>query len=1115
MPSKKSIAPTDYTPNPFPDPIEADLLDPEPTPRPSKKKNKHAKQVARTEPDTSEPEVARDTSTSPPALAHIPRSFPSRGRESGQDVLEELTATEKVSEDHTPPQENYLNRSSRYGQNPSAEVLPGFNYRPSPPAQNYLGRGGFNTRSPPTSPPLAKARPISYGGPPSTAGHSRNSSSPYAHAGSAFGSPPPHMPQAHFYEARDIDLGLGQRLGLKSQPATFVKFTKLQSLREARNATLVGTANQLDVIGYEGDKAFQIGSLQNLPGTVHDAVALTWTHGSDPYKALRPLVAVTVHGTFGTGNIQHERSLDERSRRGSNATAFGPASDTNAAFKTSVVVYSLREHCVVAELLHVLAPTVPQVPTWMDRSQPPSPAGRLKLRASGNHLTVSSGISGEIYVFGIRQTESEADFVCLDKLWTTLQPHMRRRESSHSRPQDQDVSPADIGRGQSDEEQAILSLNGRWLAYCPAISSRQSIGAFLGDTVQHTSTASITSRNPPARPAVTCAVDSPDVETMLGRVAKGVAQEMLKGGKWLGEKGTQYWQQYWNPDQASKTPTSQQSPIYSPQQGPSPFPPTHGDSSDSIREPQIVSILDLKSLQSKDGSKSGELSPLATFQPPGGCSFVSFTPNGLCLLTASRRGDIYYVWDLFQLRYPRLLISGQNDSEQFTAKVRQIHKNERFSESVIVDVEWESALGQRYAVLTQNRTIHMFDIPSAALRWPPPRVRRKQRPVSIPADASSTSTSAQPTSGFFASAMNFATTKTQPMLTNLRGRAPSMGGGGVSGIGSTGLGYASATGMRSGKVVAAGFSKSLGAATDTVASIRHAGQSKLHLKMDAVAGRLAWTYRDHRLRLSILEPTSIRNYYVRKTNPRERQPETVSVFDSRKAVNIKLPELFLAQETEEDVPKGFWNADHHRPSTATGIPAPLSFAEIETNAPYQPFHSDNRVTISIFQNPTDHALSESQFPTASTIFHPQSRPDRSGSTTKPTETSSSNEKWIFGLDIPTTRLNTGVSPERESYDNNERRDFGQRSVVYRETTTTTLRPVGEGAEGGEVEEQQQQIVSTTRRRKAGGQKKGRRGGGAGGDGRGGGNELDYGPEGEGDGFFEDDCDVLDFAEDRV
>ncbi|ETN36945.1 uncharacterized protein HMPREF1541_07932 [Cyphellophora europaea CBS 101466] len=1076
MPSKKSNVNIDYKPDPFPNSVDTDLLDQEPTPRTSRKKNKNVKQTARVEPEISDPEVAREPSVSPPASNQIPRGFPHRSRDPGRDGLEDLTATEKVSDDHTPPQDTFLSPASTYGRSPPADLLLGFSHRPSPPTQSYIGKGGFNARSPPTSPPLAKARPISYGGPPTTVGYTRTSTSPYAHPASAFGSPPPHMPQAHFYEARDIDLGLGQRLGLKSQPPTLVKFASLAGVKEARNAILVGTANQLDVLGYEGDKVLQLGSLRNIPGVIHDATLLTWSRGQDPFQALRPLVALTVHGSHGDHIIPNERPPDYQSRRGSAAASYATPPQAGAGASTSVVVYSLRQQCLIADLLHLPSTSIPQVPSWMDKQQKPAPSGRLKLQTSGDHLLVSSGVSGEVFVFGIRQNGSEANFICLEKLWTTLQPRMRRRESSHSRPNDQDVSPADINRGEVDQEQAIVSLSGRWLAYCPALASRPSIGAVVGESVLCVNGASLSSRSAPARPVINCTVDSPDVETIFGKVAKGVAQEMLKGGKWLGEKGAQYWQQYWNQDTANRTPSSQQSPIYSPQQAPLQFPPTHGEPADATtKEPELVSIVDLQALQLKDGKKSSDFVPLATFEPPGGCSYLSFTPNGLCLLTASRRGDIYYVWDLLQVRYPRISIIEENEA-QIAARVRQVHKNERFSESVIVDVEWEAPLGIRYAVVTQNRTVHMFDIPSAALRWPPPRARKKKRPVSIPADPASIGPQ-PPASSFFASAMNFATTKTQPMLANLRGRAPSMGGG-VSGIGNTGLGYASATGMRSGKVVAAGFSKSLGAATNTVASIRHAGQSKLHLKMETVAGRLAWTYRDRRLRLSVLDSSGIRNYYVRKTNPRERQPETVSVFDSRKSVNVKLPEIYPTQDPEEG-PHGFWQPSSQRPPQAPGFPAPLSFAEIDTNAPYQPFHSDSRVTMSVF--PTDLPLSESQFPTASAIFHPRSD--------VPNPRKKDEDRWVFGLEIPTVRLNTG-SPER-----NDHEEDGYRSVVYRETT---LQQIGEEGE--------EQIVSTTRRRKA---KKGKQARAQQGD-----TMTEDGQEGE-EGFFEDDCDVLDFAEDRV
>ena len=87
---------------------------------------------------------------------------------------------------------------------------------------------------------------------------------------------------------------------------------------------------------------------------------------------------------------------------------------------------------------------------------------------------------------------------------------------------------------------------------------------------------------------------------------------------------------------------------------------------------------------------SDNTSILATFEPPGGCSFLSFAPNGLSLLTASRKGDVQYIWDLFQIRHPRTtIVPYETGAGNFAARVRQLAKYERFSPSLIVDVRWE------------------------------------------------------------------------------------------------------------------------------------------------------------------------------------------------------------------------------------------------------------------------------------------------------------------------------------------------------------------------------------------------------------------------------------------
>ena len=1051
-----------------------------------KKKSKNASTKRHGSPDQAADTQTEITSDRPLPQSHtipkqIPRSFASARRPSSEDVPEEPNATEKVSDEHTPPQHAF-SPNTAYGRSPPSELIPGLGYAASPPVQpSYIGQGGFNTRSPPISPPQAKARPVSYGGPPPTSyGYPRLSSSPYGQAVSAYGSPPalPHMPQQHFYIAQDINLGLGAHPpNMKAQPPTFLKFNRLPgSGAQSPDILFAGSDSYLDILNYDGEKISKIGSLSGLPSVVHDAAFLTWSTGDDSLGDFRPLVALALY---------EATSLDQDPlERPSSRQSYAAPMDSRQGI-VSVVVYSLAKQMPVAELLRAPANLLQHPPLGYPEPVQPLKT-RLGLCASGDFLSVSFGLSGEVFVFSVRRDESGPRFECLTKFWTSLQPRLQRRDSSHGRSADVSVSmsPADAGRGPQDDLRPILSLNGRWLAYCPPISSPPSIGASLGSSVVCNHQQTILSRNAPSRPSVSCDVESPDADTLLSKMAKGAAQGILRGSKWLGEMGMQAWRN-WNTDPSAnpQSAPAQRSPVYAPQLAPSQFPPTHADPVDiASTEPDLVSIIDLTALQSRDSKKNTEANlSFATFQPPNGCSFLSFAPNGLTLLSASRKGDCQYVWDLLQIRYPRTTILPQaDDYSNFTSRVRQVAKYERFSPSMIVDVQWERPLGHRFAILTRNCTIHMFDLPDTALRWPPPRKAKKLRPVSAPPVNPDTTPQPQGASGWMASARNLAN-RTQPMLANLRGRTPSMTGG-VSGIGTSGIGLASATGMRSGKVVAAGFSKSLGAASDAAAHIRHAGQSKLHLKIEAETCRLVWRKREARSILCVLDAMGVKNYYVRKTNPREGQSETVSVFDARKAVGHRLPDnpgatlddlKIQDQLTGESVGRqpGFWKPDKLHAATGHASTAPLSHAEIDTNAPYQPFHSDHRVTMSVYTDTTQ--LVESQLPTVSAIFEPPSRQKKT----------SAPDKWIFGRDIPTTKLNI-ASKQQDS-------DSGaQESVVYRETTVTA--PAGEDAA--------EQIVSTTKKRKA--KKRG--------------NEMNdtqvLADQGE---VFEDEAEILDFAGDRV
>lgn len=1039
------------------------------TPRAGRKKTRNALpyQPAHEEPadDVLETEVTQEYQSSPrqhiSSFDQIPRSFPHRTKPDVHSV-EELSRTEKVADESTPPQEAW----NSYGRTPP-ELVPGLTQAVSPQLPySQVGKGGFNTRSPPTSPPQLKSRPLSYGGPP-TSHLAYQRASPYVQPSTAYGSPPalPHLPQPHFYNAQDVDVGLfPQRSSTTSEPPNILKFAKLPGSQQAKRETiLAGGIERLDVLRFQNDRLEHKFTLHQLPGRVEDAVFLPWNHGPDPFESLRPLIALSISGYATTEQVQGDRPVSHHSAYDTSAAhPYGSAVVTEQRPTITVSVYSLKNSSLIAELLHVPIDQSTSYATRVPVQENPC-IGHVALQASGNHLLVSLSVSGEAYVFTAGVHDEQPQFECSTKVWTSLQPRLLRRDSSHARSGEQQKSPASVNKEQPFERQPICTLNGRFLAYCPASSSRDSLGAVISAKVVNRTT--ITgSRTAPSRPSISCEVESPDTPTLLGKVAKGVAQEIVRGSKWIGEKGMQAWNSYWNTDSATSMSTHPahgrtfSQPV---QLTASPFPPTHGDSADAAaREPELISIVDLIASQNTDTKLSEVVAPFATFQPLGGCSFLSFMPNGLGLLTASSNGDTYYIWDLFQIRYPRTTLESlEATTGSFTARVRQVTKYERMSSSTIVDVEWDEPQGSRFAILTQNRTIHMYDLPKNALRWPPPRQRKIKRPMSAPVEPPITQT----TGGFFATAKNYAS-QAPPLFANLRGRAPSMSVG-VSGIGA----QASATGMRSGQVVAAGFSKSLGAASDTVANIRHAGQSKLHLKIEAVPGRLSWHSKDQKPVLSILDTNGVRDYFVRKTNPRDGKVlETVSVFEARKPVGVKLPPLLTLDSGDITVAEGQkWVSP--RSTRGHEFAAPLSFAEIETNAPYQPFHSDNRVTMSVYAD--DGGMKESTLPTASLLLQPQ--PSRNKIRTP--------RQWVFGDDIPTVKLDLGLAAS------GKHNTWQYESAVYRETTV-------EPADGHDGMEQ---VVSTTKRRTK------RPPGG------------DDEQEGNEEGFFEDDTVVLDYAEDRV
>ena len=994
-----------------------------------------------------------------------------------------------------------------------------------PPVPVESPRPAFSSATPPKSPQQRKARPVSYGGQSTTSRqHSSEKSIRYSGVTPPFMHPPlPHLPQAHFYGAPEIDLGIRGGGSTRWDDDT-VHFMTLDNIyiSNARGSItshqclLIGSSGKLDVLVVDEEKLKPAGSLACVHGDTLGAAVLTLDATPASLTSLAPLVAVISHGPVIADQYQRyeEPGTSPDDNEAVPAEQIPSQRTINAKqYQTRLEIFSLVSQDLVSTLF--VSQSTPSLPSFRGLPTSALPAiGDLSIVVKDSYLILCSGTSGEVFVFG----SNEEGFRCLAKLWTTIQAREIRKYSSSSNSADSDVSPVDSARGQTPCALPLFSLSGRWLALVPPSSpSRSSIHGIIPESLIEGRVSGLEAMNAPAKPPITCILESPDADSILNRVARGVAKEVVKGAKWLGEQGLQTWNSYWNKD-ASPPLQQNQSGRYhqqpEPVYPPGVFPPTHApEARVPSDEPEIVSIYDLRQLSEDQGRRSTDfVTPTATFQPPGGCSFVSFSPTGLSLLTAGKKGDAQYIWDLMQIHNTRVasLVSSSpssvdGDTQDHSPRVRQIAKYNRLSSSSIVDVVWTNPLGDRFAMLTRNGTVHVFDLPQSAFQWPPPRrvFRQQQSPSLSPSRASDSDS----TGGVFASAMKYAG-KTQPMLANLRGRTPSIGGT-LGGMSATGVGFASATGMRSGKAVAAGLSKSVGAATDTVSHLRHAGANRVHLNglaRDPMPGKVIWIQVKGQTKILAMDTNSLRFFKIRKREAAGKQSQKVkvSVIDSRNIIDTKIPSI---EQLPHPKHSGFWSLPTSSTKRRSALHSthPLSRAEIETNAPYQPFHSDKRVNLFIYKsaNPSSLAteinLMGDSFASSSSQL--LSRGVDSTSPQRLASRTSAGTPWIFGDDIPATKitLHSATDPSSDDDDHASNPGPGQGSTIIRQAHSAHHASIGDEALVN-------QIVITTRRKK----NKGGSGQGAmvmaGADGMG---------MGEDDGFFEDDCEVLDWAGDRV
>jgi len=795
--------------------------------------------------------------------------------------------------------------------------------------------------------------------------------------------PPPHQPQAHFYGAPEIEFGaarpqLEDTWPLKASCCMFDSLATAgdEGQRATEDVILIGFRHCLEIYSVGKSKPTRIGRLDGLRGLVLAARILPAPSRNDPLRSLRPLVAVVVHGLYEPSNPEAE------SRPGtshSQDSVFDPsgsmlhalhAADVSIAgepayFQTTVDVYSLKAKRHLATLLRN-----PQVRAEVSQDYRSGwtvpPAAHLTIQASSKFIVAGSGASGELFIFSSGSGGSEGtpiSFKCLGKFWTrTSQKRSRSLSISSDSSQARNTSSPSPRRS-GGLGSPIFCLNHRWLAVVPPLSSVQkTMHAVIDGERSPQKVPGLTSHTAPSEPPITCETDTPEVESLLNRVAKDVTQELMKGARWVGGQGMQAWNSYWSkpPDQNHPTFSSSSTarPSSMPQAQPS-FPPTHAD--DTLPTPKSsqltsVSLLDLEKLIEGQRLKPDKLlQPIATFSVPHGCSFVSFAPSGLHLSTTSTKGDVQQVWSLLRVVHGEAGHGKTRDVDGRAPCVREVKRFTRMTEASIVDVVWAQPRGEKLAVITDRGTVHIYDIPPASYQWPAPRRFLRpgtsgaagMGPTSLEHDLDAAAHSEQPESRISA-AFNVVAGRTQPLFAAVRGR-PTSAGSALAGW--RDLAIPARTGATSGKAVTAGFHKSVGAATGTVNSLRHLGENRISLPTSpspVLPGCVGWLGQRNQGFIAVSGGNVVKIHRVtQSTNPKAGKRR--SSVAANKPLEFTIPtsaapsrkpyagsETVMDKERQNIAPPlgGFWQASNqsHQPAGKFQAPHPLSCAEIETNA---------------------------------------------------------------------------------------------------------------------------------------------------------------------------------------
>ncbi|KAM0482599.1 hypothetical protein ACHAP7_004095 [Fusarium lateritium] len=967
------------------------------------------------------------------------------------------------------------------------------------------------------SPPNHSRRPLSFHmdaqyqspetPPPSV--HYRRSSVASPFAGSRLGNHPPlpHQPQAHFYGVPDIDLNLTNNSGMKAgERGYFFGFDKLPECPNfpfgPSNVVIAGYEGGLDVYAVGKRGLDPIASLKGLRGGVHHAKILPWTLDNDN-KSLFPLVAVVLHGpvlpSATPGSFAQEDGPSPRADGAASPRSVFTHQEgiqgrqTIDAYQTSVEIYSLRTNQLVDVLLQ--APKIsinPEISVTNPIFRPPPPSGSFTVRADSGTLAVCSGVTGECWVYlQLLEDQNGHVFTCVGKIWTSLQQSTRGEV-----PEEADKTRPSAAPPRPNPQTPILAISGRWISYCPATPSSQvSLRAHVPLPVLGKAPG-LSTVTPPQLPSASASVDLPISDSVVNKLMRETTQELIQGAKWVGQQGLQAWNFYWNKSsnpqlqaQQARSPPQSWTGTISPRGEPTQFPPTHGQSGQAVvKDPGLVSIIDAGSL-----SASSSLHPITTFAPPLGCSFLSFSPSSLALFTASSKGDVQTVWDLFRIQHTRSspLQATVTPNTSTGPQIRQIAQFSRMTVARIVDVAWTQAQGERLAMVTERGTVHLLDMPTSAFMWPAPR-RRQAAQESGTATPEQSNTAVSLATGAFGAAYQAA----RPFVSRPRrssANVPTMAGNTLKDSAAMG-----------GRVIAASISSSLGKTGTAINQLRHTGENRVSLPSSSTlpsASCVTWVKSRKHQGLFVAGNGLVRSFSCRTRRSSVQAGRRVTRASRYHDYNVPIvPSDLVAQAvrqmvdlgaqdeildlSDRDMDAGNTLTLNARPRVASAdhtMESSIPQAEIESSAPYQPFHTDRRVTLCEYRRGTVDQLEVVSAILADTSLEENMTSKKKKKKGQPVDSRSSREMsnttaWAFGQDIPVVRLDLGLATVTEE-------EYGSEShLALPPSAMERVMQYGD----------EEQIVVTTRRRR------GAQGGG----------------QGE-DGFFEDDCEVLDFADQRV